>query len=51
MPFFIILLISDNFILCSFHTFDKNDIRKKNITWVLLDTRTGKVTISKKNEE
>ena len=23
-------------------------IRKKNITWVLLDTRTGKVTISKK---
>lgn len=39
---------SNNFILCSFHTFDKNDIRKKNITWVLLDTRTGKVTISKK---
>lgn len=39
---------SDNFILCSFHTFDKNDMRKKNITWLLFNTRTGKKTISEK---
>lgn len=39
---------SDNFILFSFHTFDENDIRKKNITWLLLDKRTGKRTISQK---
>ena len=47
MPFFHNLLVLI-FILCFFHTFDKNDIREENITWVLLDTRTGKVTISKK---
>lgn len=37
---------SDQFILFSFHTFNK-EIRKKDITWVLMNLKTGEQTISK----
>lgn len=38
---------SDRFILFSYHTFHRSDMMSKDITWVLFDKRTGKVSVSK----
>lgn len=37
---------SEHFLLLAFHSFDKADIRKKNITWLLMNTETGEKMIS-----
>lgn len=38
---------SDSFILFSFHTFHQSNMMSKDITWMLFDKRTGKVSVSK----
>ena len=37
---------SENYLLLSFQTFDKQNIAKKNIKWVLLDRKTEEIIIS-----
>lgn len=38
---------SEHFILMSFHTFHQSDMSRKDFTWMLLDRRTGRTTVSK----